>query len=88
LTRCISSLVNGSAAPQLRVGSWRRNSFDERESHVVARALPLVDCSLRDPLPNGPLDYCNREKARAEGNDRAVAPNGRGNRGQRKERGE
>ena len=28
-----------------RVGSWRRNSFDERESHAVARALPQVDCS-------------------------------------------
>jgi hypothetical protein len=28
-----------------RVGSWRHNSFDERESHAVARALPQVDCS-------------------------------------------
>jgi len=28
-----------------RVGSWRRNSFDERESHAVALALPQVDCS-------------------------------------------
>jgi hypothetical protein len=30
-----------------RVGFWRRNSFDERESEAVARALPLpqVDCS-------------------------------------------
>jgi hypothetical protein len=28
-----------------RVGSWRRNSLDERESHAVARALAQVDCS-------------------------------------------
>jgi hypothetical protein len=28
-----------------RVGSWRRNSFDERESHAVARALAQVDYS-------------------------------------------
>jgi hypothetical protein len=26
-------------------GSWRRNSFDERESRAVTRALPEVDCS-------------------------------------------
>ncbi len=26
-------------------GSWRRNSFDERESCAVTRALPEVDCS-------------------------------------------
>ena len=28
-----------------RTGPWRRNSFDERESRAVARALPQVDCS-------------------------------------------
>jgi hypothetical protein len=28
-----------------RGGSWRRNSFDERESQAVARALPQVDSS-------------------------------------------
>lgn len=28
-----------------RGGSWRRNSFDQRESQAVARALPQVDCS-------------------------------------------
>jgi hypothetical protein len=28
-----------------RVGPWRRNSFDERESHAVVLALPQVDCS-------------------------------------------
>ena len=27
-----------------RGGAWRRNSFDERESHAVALALPQVDC--------------------------------------------
>jgi hypothetical protein len=28
-----------------RGGSWRRNSFDERESRAVSRALSAVDCS-------------------------------------------